>query len=335
MKPSPHPPDVPRDDAIAEVLPYLSTRHGRARRHRPGQRVEGRAADGAGHAEATELVSRIGRLTARIPPDATITNVAHRGLLGLSAPRLAGRRDRASRAIARALRTTALGRFSPGERAWIERIEARRRRMAAEYTLPGAERTAGGEIGAASHGRVPELWSPPFRWSMPRVWARFLMRLVGELGPRSCLELGTGFGISALYQGAALELLGNGTLNTLDREPSLIPIAERGFAELGLEERIALTRGPIGETLGVVAARQAPIHYALIDAEHTEEATVQNFDRLRPHLAPGAVAVVDDIFMTEEMRRAWATIAGRPCVDAHLTLRRLGIVVIDDPQRAP
>lgn len=274
-------------------------------------------------------MSLAGQLTARIPPDGAITNAAHRSLLAVSAPRLRGRRDATSRALARALRTTALGRFAPQERAWIDRIEARRRRMGAEYTLPSSDPAPEGEAGSEPLDATPELWSPPFRWSMPRIWARFLMRLVGELAPRSCIELGTGFGISALYQAAALELLGSGSFNTLDREPSLIPIAKRGFSELGLDRRIELTRGPIGETLDVVAAREAPIDYALIDAEHTEEATVENFDRLRPHLADRAVVVFDDIFLTAEMRRAWRTIQGRPGVGLDLTLRRLGIVVVD------
>ena len=34
------------------------------------------------------------------------------------------------------------------------------------------------------------------------------MRTVRELSPSACLELGAGFGISAAYQGAALELNG-------------------------------------------------------------------------------------------------------------------------------
>jgi Methyltransferase domain len=275
-------------------------------------------------------MSLAGQLTARIPPDGAITNAAHRALLAVSAPRLGRRPDDASRAIARALRTTALGRIPPQEHAWIDRIEARRQRMGGEYTLPGSGRAPEGELGSPPLDDIPDLWSPPFLWSMPRIWARFLMRLVGELAPRSCIELGTGFGISALYHAAALELLGAGRFNTLDREPSLIPIAKRGFSELGLDRRIELTPGPIGETLDVVSAREAPIDYALIDAEHTEEATVENFDRLRPHLADGAVVVVDDIFMTEEMRRAWRTIQGRPGVGLDLTLRRLGIVVVGE-----
>jgi predicted O-methyltransferase YrrM len=267
----------------------------------------------------------IGRISARLPPDAGLINVAHRGLLAASAPRLRDREDRASRAIAAAARTTALGRFTPAERAWIERSEARRERMAAEYTLPRAD-AVDGEPSPTPAKPIPKRWTPPFQWSMPRIWARFLMRLVGELAPRSCIELGTGFGISAMYQAAALEVLGSGNLDTLDRDPSLIPIARRGFAEVGLEHRITLTQGPIGETLDAAAGRIAPIDYALIDAEHTEKATVENFDRLRPHLAEGAVVVVDDIFMSDEMRRAWQAIQARPGLDLVHTLRRVGIV---------
>lgn len=265
-----------------------------------------------------------GRIAAHLPADSGVTNVVHRGVLAASVPQLRGRRDEPSRAIDRALRTTVLGRFSPAEREWIEGIEARRLRMAAEFTVPGEEGPT------APNGR-PDRWAPPFRWSMPRIWARFLMRLVGELGPESCLEMGTGFGISALYQASALEIRGAGKFTTLDQEPSLMKIAHRGFAELGLEHRIELKPGAIGQTLPAAAAVAAPIDYALIDAEHTEAATVENFDSLSPHLAPGAVVVVDDIFMDEEMRRAWETIKARPCSELTLTMRRLGIVVARGP----
>jgi hypothetical protein len=57
---------------------------------------------------------------------------------------------------------------------------------------------------------------------------------------------------------------------------------------------------------------------------------VENFDRLRPYLAGGAVVVVDDILMSDEMRRAWETIQGRHALDLALTLRRVGIVVVSE-----
>lgn len=226
--------------------------------------------------------------------------------------RLRGRPDAASRAIVRALRTTATGRFSPGERAWIERVELRRRRV-----------VAGDDDGSSA-----ELRSACPYWSIPRVWGRFLHRLVRELAPTSCLELGVGFGISAAYQAAALELNGAGKLIALDREPSLAAIARRGFGELGLEDRVTIRMGPIAETLDPVAAAAAPVDYAYIDAEHTEDATVEAFERLTPHLGHGAVVVVDDIKLDRPMERAWERIGRHERSFMTLGLRRVGVVVI-------
>ena len=154
------------------------------------------------------------------------------------------------------------------------------------------------------------------------------MRLVRELEPETCIEMGVGFGMSGCYQAAALELNGRGRLTCLDQEESLAEIARESFAELGLAPRIDLHMGAIGQTLEPVADALAPIDYAYIDAEHTEEATVHNFEVVLPHLAPGAVVVVDDIMLEGDMQRAWARIRANDRVEFALGLRRLGVVVI-------
>ncbi len=42
------------------------------------------------------------------------------------------------------------------------------------------------------------------------------------------------------------------------------------------------------------------------------------------------MVVVDDIFMSDEMRRAWEAIRARPGLDLVHTLRRVGIVVASE-----
>jgi predicted O-methyltransferase YrrM len=225
--------------------------------------------------------------------------------MAASAARLAARRDRACRALFRALWTTALGRIPHDEQEWIGRIEARRAELASREISPFA------------------------RWaSIAPVWGRFLMRTVRELSPRSCLELGTGFGISGAYQAAALELTGGGSLTTMERIEGLGAIAQEGFSRLGLDRRVDLRLGSIDDSLGGVLADAGQIDYALLDADHTENATVAQFATLLPHLSEGAIVIVDDINWTEEMRRAWKSIAGNEGVAAKLALRRVGIVVI-------
>ena len=153
------------------------------------------------------------------------------------------------------------------------------------------------------------------------------MRFVRELQPRTCLELGTGFGISAAYQAAALELNGAGRLTTLEGSAEWGERARRSLAELGLAS-VDLTAGPIAETLPGEAERLAPLDYVYIDAEHQGQATLDHFATLEPHLADGAVVVFDDVNWAE-MREAHAEIAGRPRVAASLAIGRLGFTFVD------
>jgi predicted O-methyltransferase YrrM len=255
-------------------------------------------------------VSVVRDLGSRIDPDGAVTRAGHRAVMLAAHVRARGRDDPPSRAIARATLTAATGRHPAAEREWIDRIEDRRRRIPAD--------APGDELRGAC----------PF-WSIPRHWGRFLTRLVVELAPENAVEMGVGFGMSGCYQAAALEVQGRGRLTCLDQEESLAEIARESFAELGLDHRIELHMGPIGQTLGPVAERVAPIDYAYIDAEHTEAATVHNFEVILPHLTPGAVVVVDDVMLGDEMTRAWDRIAGHRRVAFALSLRRLGLVVVN------
>jgi predicted O-methyltransferase YrrM len=200
--------------------------------------------------------------------------------------RLARRRDRSSRALARALKGTAFAGLPSEEQVWIDRLESYRR----ECT--------------------------------------FLMRLVRELKPGSCVELGTGFGVSTAYQAASLELNGTGRLITLDAATEWMKIAERGLSMLGLDGIVERRVGPIDGLISEVLPAAAPIDYALLDADHAEEATLRHFEAIFPHLAEGAVAVFDDINWTEEMQRAWARVGRHDGVSIALDIGRLGVAVV-------
>jgi predicted O-methyltransferase YrrM len=224
------------------------------------------------------------------------------------AARLAGRRDRGSAALRRALWTTAAGQFTPEERAWIERVEARRAELATSEVSQFAQ------------------WA-----SIAPVWGRLLMRTVRELSPRSCLELGAGFGISAAYQGAALEMNGEGSLTTMERAEGLGRIVTQGLHRLGLADHVTLLLESADDALEAVLDRIGPVDYAFLDADHTVEGTVAHFTTLQAHLADGAVVILDDINWTPGMRRAWAEISSRDRVATSVRLRRMGIAVATDP----
>jgi predicted O-methyltransferase YrrM len=279
------------------------------------------------------------KLGGLIPPDSAAAAAAHRAVMAAGARRAARRPHPRSGALSTALRETALDRAPAEEREWIARVEERRAEIPFAMAATGSpiglvpsDRPAGPGPAPDDATRLGQSWEA-CRWvGIPPVWGRFLTRLVRELAPGSCLELGTGAGLSGAYQAAALELNGNGRLVTIDfQEPARI--AELGFAELGLDRRVELRFGLIEEVLPQLWEEIAPIDYAFLDAEHTEEATIRHFDAVLPHLADGAVVVLDDITATAEMRRAWRAVIGRERVSLALGLRRLGVLAVSGSGR--
>ena len=274
-----------------------------------------------------------------IAPSSPAAEAFHRILIAVQARRVGDRAHPKAKQLARALDLVARDELPADERDWIQRIEARRTEIPFEMVAantqfafgpppdadPAADEAAPPQPDGATE--LAQAWHV-CRWaSIPPIWGRVLTRLVRELAPRSCLELGTGLGLSGAYQGASLELGDGGDLVTLDVHEAG-RIAERGFEELGLGARIEHVSGLIDETLAGVLDRRGPIDFAFLDAEHTEAATVRHFDALLPHLAGGAVVVLDDTNQTEEMRRAWRTVISRPRVSLALPLRRVGIIAV-------
>jgi predicted O-methyltransferase YrrM len=260
-------------------------------------------------------------MSRRVDPGAAMASPAGaRALMAAALPRLVAHRDRSSRALARALRVMAAGRIPEGEREWVRRIEARRGKLLADERMTRASNL--------EFERPMEVSEAAWWLSLPPVWCQFLMRLVSELGPRSSIELGSGVGISGAYQAAGLRRDGTGGIVTLDANPDWAKLAREGFEELGLTGTIELRLGDIAETLPGVLREVGPLDYAFVDAEHTEEGTISYFDALAPHLAPGAVVVVDDVTYPEQSRRAWRAIRGRPQVAKAVGLGRVGVVVV-------
>jgi predicted O-methyltransferase YrrM len=239
-----------------------------------------------------------------------------------------GREDPASRAVARALRATGLGRIPPPERRWIDRIEHRRTALAAAHGVTQAvfseEPDARGDRWAHV-GRAGPLAAKCDTISVPARWGILLVRLVSELTPRSCVELGTGFGVSAAFIAAALELNGEGALTTFEGAEEWAAIAREGAGELDLA-RLAVRVGPLSETLPAALPDLAPVDFAFVDAEHTKESTLRYFDQLLPHLSAQAVLLFDDIDFDREMWDAWEEIREHPRVHAWAALGRMGIV---------
>ena len=162
------------------------------------------------------------------------------------------------------------------------------------------------------------------RSSVSPLWSRLLFHLVRETRPAHGLELGTALGISAAYQGAALELNGHGRLVTIEGAAPLAEIARRNLERLGIS-RVEVVRGRFVEALPAVLDGLRPLDYAYLDGHHDGRATLEYFEMLLDAVDGPAVLVFDDIGISTGMRRAWEAIGRHPRVALAVSLRKLGV----------
>jgi len=246
--------------------------------------------------------------------------VLHRRRLARGLARVAGSDDPIGLRIADALRAALGHRLEPPELEWVERIEALRRALESS-TEELVEITAEGQPSKRGVAELTRIGS------VSPQWALVLFMLVRRLEPASCLELGTCLGISAAYQGAALELNGSGRLVTLEAGHARAAVAERKLTGLGVH-RVTVRVGRFQDTLESTLREFAPIEYAFVDGHHERDATIRYFAHLVSHAVEDAVLVFDDITWSQGMRDAWATIRMDRRVKLWTEATRFGICVV-------
>jgi predicted O-methyltransferase YrrM len=256
---------------------------------------------------------------------------ATKARLAAALARVRAHRNPAVRPLRRALRDSLLGAIPPEERTWGARIEARRAALAAEADASPLPTFEAGDGGFAMIESAASVGTASAIMSLPPSWCAFAMRLIRELRPQACLELGTAFGISTSYQAAALALNERGRLTTLEGSEAWAARAHETLDSLGLGD-VEVTVGPIQSSLVPAVERLGVLDFVFIDAEHQEDATVGHFDVVAPAMREGAYLVLDDIDWPE-MQRAFTRIADDARVAATFRLGRLGVAVMAGERR--
>lgn len=207
--------------------------------------------------------------------------------------------------LARATRVAYTGRQAAAENEWVERIELARRGL--------VERERSGEVAGVAASKDER-------------WGRFLLTAVRELRPRSVLEMGTAFGISAAYLAAGLRLNGEGSLVTLEGDPDRAAVADGTLGSLDLGDLVEVRPGMFAETYAKALIDADPVDLLYVDGHHQREPTIEYFEQALEHLSPGAVVLFDDIRWSDGMRGAWSTIQAMPAAHHHADLGQIGLV---------
>ena len=161
---------------------------------------------------------------------------------------------------------------------------------------------------------------------MPREYSQLLFRLVNNVHPKVCVELGTNLGITTAYIAKAAG--GESQVFTFEGSKSLISRAGENWKSLGCKN-INVIEGNIDATLEPFLETVDTVDFALIDAHHTYDATVRYFESLASKCTGKSFIVLDDIHYSREMGRAWAEIKKHAKTTATLDLYDVGIVFFD------
>jgi predicted O-methyltransferase YrrM len=160
-------------------------------------------------------------------------------------------------------------------------------------------------------------------------WMLVLFKLIRKFKPSSCLELGTGMGISTSFLASSLFLNGNGKIVTMEGAESLVLIAKKNFQTLNLNN-IDVVLGRFQDTLPKVLNENSPIDYAFFDGHLDGIAIVNYFNQIIPFCRNKAVLIIDGISWSPSMKKAWEIIEADERVKITCNLRHLGICIIDN-----
>jgi len=125
-------------------------------------------------------------------------------------------------------------------------------------------------------------------WQIPKVEGEMLYHIALSASAKVVVEVGTSYGFSGLFWGAALKRTG-GRLHTIDMSQKKFDASRENFARAGLADVITNHLGDAHEVLKSVAG---PIDLAFIDAD--KPACREYFETLWPKMRVGGSILTDN-----------------------------------------
>jgi predicted O-methyltransferase YrrM len=151
-------------------------------------------------------------------------------------------------------------------------------------------------------------------------WREALYKIAADVKPDVILELGTGSGITALYlaEGSKKSLI------TIEGDSAIFNIAQTLFSDP--HSQINVINGMFDEVLTSVLPKLKGKVIVYIDGNHTYEATKRYFEMLKPYLSQDAIVILDDIYWSPGMLKAWNEIKQDEFVQQSVDFYRLGML---------
>jgi predicted O-methyltransferase YrrM len=158
--------------------------------------------------------------------------------------------------------------------------------------------------------------------SISRKYGALLFRIAGWMEPAMIVELGTGLGVSTLYLAS-----GGVPVHTIEGKAARAKFAKELFKRSGLNG-VKVYCGDLEKQLQELDAEAEGRYLAFVDGNHRQEPTLRYLKKLIGWAGEEAVIVMDDIYWSRGMYRAWKEVISWPEVGVSMDLFHLGILLL-------
>jgi predicted O-methyltransferase YrrM len=160
--------------------------------------------------------------------------------------------------------------------------------------------------------------------SVSRKHGALLYRIADWFKPELIVELGTGLGISTLYLGAGAPWV---PVHTIEGNAERAHVAGALFAMAGLQN-VKQHVGEIGLELDAILQGKQDRILTFMDGNHRFEPTVEYARKLISAAGEASIVVMDDIYWSVDMSRAWKEVSGWPESGVTIDLFQFGIILL-------
>lgn len=158
---------------------------------------------------------------------------------------------------------------------------------------------------------------------------RMLYRLSAFLKPQQILELGSNLGLSAIYL-----KIGNSEakFTGIEGSPALAKLCEINMRKAGIQSGYQFIAEEFDAALNNINWKEYTPDLVFIDGNHKYEPTLRYFKLLSAKVKPGSCIVLDDIYWSEGMAKAWKEICSHPECTVTIDAYHLGFCFINKNQ---
>lgn len=154
---------------------------------------------------------------------------------------------------------------------------------------------------------------------------KLLFNISRSIQPKRILELGTNLGIGTAYLASGTK---NGSMVSIEGNPHFAEIAEKNLNSLGITNAEILV-GRFKDVLSKILTTSKPFDLVFVDGHHEGNATIEYLRTLLPYLTDDCVIILDDVYWSSDMQKAFHKILEEKRVASYLDLFYKTILFLD------